>query len=58
MIAEIPLWVLILEAAGGDPLRAAELEDSVSQTWWERYMLYRQEKAKADREERKRLGKK
>jgi len=48
-------WVLILEAANGDPLRASELERELTQGWWERYLVYRIEKAQAERDEQRKF---
>ena len=44
---EVPLWVSILQAASGDPLRAQELEEKLSATWWRRYQEYVREQNKA-----------
>lgn len=44
---ELPLWVVILDAAEGDPLRAQEMEERLSREWWERWMIYTREKARA-----------
>ena len=46
-MTDLPLWVLSLEAAGGDPLRAQEIEELVSEKWWARMMVYRREMARA-----------
>jgi len=46
-VTDLPLWVLCLEAAGGDPLRAQEIEERVSERWWARLMVYRREMARA-----------
>ena len=49
-----PLWLLVLEAAQGDPLRAQVIEAELSRVWWERWLIYRQEQGKAiEIEERK-----
>ena len=42
----MPTWILLLEAAGYDPLRAMEIEDKISQEWWERWMLDRDMRVK------------
>ncbi len=42
-----PLWALVLEAAGMDPLRAQVIEDQVSAEWWMRYVTYRRAEAQA-----------
>ena len=47
--------MLILEAANGDPLRASELERELTQGWWERYLVYRIEKAQAERDEQRKF---
>jgi hypothetical protein len=47
---EVPLWVIILNAAGGDPLRAMEIEERISQEWWERMGEYNSIKADVDKE--------
>jgi hypothetical protein len=36
--------LLILEAAGYDPLRAQEIEESVTQEWWERFRYEREQR--------------
>lgn len=51
---EIPLWVMVLEAAGDDPLRAQEMEGQLSQLWWDRWMVNRRFRAEAQERERKR----
>jgi hypothetical protein len=33
--------VLVLEAAGYDPLRAREIYEQVDQVWWERFLYDR-----------------
>jgi len=38
---------VILEAAGYDPLRAQELEASVTEEWWERWLMDRNERVNA-----------
>ena len=40
MPSDIPLWVSILEAANGDPLRAQELEETLTKDWWLKYKAY------------------
>jgi hypothetical protein len=42
-----PQWHFILEAAGFDPLRAMEIEGRVSQEWWERWFVDREERLRA-----------
>jgi hypothetical protein len=39
-----PTWALILEAAGWDPLRAQEIEKHLSQTWWARWLIEREQR--------------
>jgi len=34
------MWVLILEAASGDPLRAQEIEETLTKEWWLKYRAY------------------
>jgi hypothetical protein len=41
------LWHFILEAGGYDPLRAQEIEAQVSQEWWERWWVDREERIRA-----------
>ena len=43
----VPSWVVILEAAGGDPLRAQEIENEVNQLWYERWSLWNKLKSQA-----------
>ncbi len=38
-----PLWLVLLDAAKGDPLQAMHMEAELNQVWWERYMVYRDE---------------
>ena len=45
----VPSWVAILEAAEGDPLRAMEIEEEISQEWWERYALWNKLKAEGQK---------
>lgn len=46
-MTDLPIWVVTLEAASGDPLRAQEIEDQVSELWWTRLLVYRRETARA-----------
>jgi hypothetical protein len=46
------LWVLILEAAGYDPLRAQEIVEGVNQVWWERWMVDRRHRLEAEKKAR------
>ena len=32
----------MLEAAGGDPLKAQDMEARLTETWWTRWLAYRQ----------------
>jgi hypothetical protein len=36
-----------MEAAQGDPLRAQEIEERLSETWFERWMAWRQASSEA-----------
>jgi len=49
--APVEPWVIILNAADNDPLRAQEIEEDLSQYWWERYLIYRKEQSIAQQEE-------
>ncbi len=40
--AKPPPWANILAAADGDPLRAQEIENGVSELWWERWLALMQ----------------
>jgi hypothetical protein len=40
----------MLEAANGDPLRAAEIEKNIDVLWWKRWLLMRH--AKSEKEDR------
>jgi len=51
-----PVWVLILEAAGYDPLRAQEIEDNLTETWWNRWMYDREQRIKIEQAKRKTHG--
>lgn len=42
-----PLWLMLIEAAHGDPLRAQEIEAGLNQVWAERYFVYRDELGQA-----------
>lgn len=46
----MPFWVAILEAAGGDPLRAQEMEAGLTREWWEYWTIYHSERMKAAKE--------
>jgi len=46
----VPVWVVLLDMANGDPLRAAQIEDELTQEWWERAVVYRSELAQAQKE--------
>ena len=43
----VPSWVVILEAAAGDPLRAQEIENGVNKFWYERWSLWNKLKSQA-----------
>jgi len=40
---------LILEAAGYDPLRAQEIEERLTQEWWDRWIVDRDVRVKQTR---------
>lgn len=42
---DVPQWVLILEAAKLDPVRAAEIEEQSTQKWWARYLAFKRKLA-------------
>lgn len=46
-VANAPLWLVLLDATKGDPLRAQEMEAGLSRVWWERYQVYRDEYGRA-----------
>jgi hypothetical protein len=48
-----PEWAIILEAAHGDPLRAQEIEESVSAEWWHRWLADRNTRAEVQASEKK-----
>jgi hypothetical protein len=37
----LPAWYYCLEMAGGDPLKAAQIEEEITEEWWERYFKWR-----------------
>jgi hypothetical protein len=45
----VPLWFLVLEAAGYNPLLAQQFSDELRPEWWMRYMTYRDEKVQIDK---------
>jgi len=50
----VPTWLMILEAADHDPLRAQEIEDQVTARWWHRWLAWREEYGKEqERQSRK-----
>ena len=49
MVYDPPLWLMILDAAQGDPLKAQEIEAGLSSYWWERWLIYRKEQGNAER---------
>ena len=52
--AEPGWWVLIMDAAQGDPLKAQQMEENLSETWWERWLEWHTATAKvADEQARK-----
>ncbi len=46
-VDDLPVWALAFDAANGDPLRAQEIEEQVSERTWMRYLAYRREQARA-----------
>jgi hypothetical protein len=38
---------LLLEAAGYDPLRAQEIDENITELWWERWLYDREQRIKA-----------
>jgi hypothetical protein len=38
---DVPPWVALLD--GNDALRAQEIEERLSQEWWERWLIYREQ---------------
>ena len=50
-----PLWLVLMDAAGGDPLKAMHMEAELSQEWFERYLVYRQELGRAAKAQEARL---
>ena len=55
--ASAPLWLVILEAARFDPLRAQEIEAGLSEDWWTNYMVYRRNQGIVNREAEAKRGK-
>lgn len=47
--ARAPLWASILLAANGDPLRAQEIEERVTEEWWERWKVWTDAQGEAKR---------
>ena len=47
--ASLPLEIILLEAANGDPLRAMEIEDRLPLRWWKWYVVNRNAMAKAQK---------
>ena len=54
--AKPPIWAIILDAAGGDPLRAQKIEENITGYWWSRYLAYRQEQSRVAREHEIRIN--
>lgn len=50
----MPQWFIVLEAAGWDPLRAQDMEERLTQAWWERYRVFRKEREAVDEWEQQR----
>ena len=42
--------MIVLDAAGGDPLRAQEIENGVSERWWSYALIYREQQTQAHKE--------
>jgi hypothetical protein len=53
--ADVPLWFLVMDAAGGDPLRAQAIYENVSRDWWEYFKLYRTEQGKHSKEQKRKF---
>lgn len=49
-----PVWAVILSMAQGDPLRAQEIEEGLTEEWWFRWLAWNSEMNRA--EERKKRG--
>jgi len=47
--AYVPQWVLILQAADFDPLRAQEIEERLTGRWWNYYQVATRERTKVER---------
>lgn len=41
------IWTNCLDMAHGDPLRAKEIYETLDETWWERWIVWHNEKHKA-----------
>ena len=52
----VPEWVLALDAANGDPLRAREIFEQVDERWWTYHMIYREAQADAQKEQERKRG--
>ncbi|MFA5457715.1 MAG: hypothetical protein WC261_08815, partial [Synergistaceae bacterium] len=48
-----PYWAVVLEAAGYDPLRAQEMEEKLTEIWWERWLVDRNERVFRDNQRSK-----
>jgi len=44
---------VVLEAAGYDPLRAQEMEEKLTEVWWERWLIDRNERVFRDNQRSK-----
>lgn len=45
----------ILSAAGGDPLRAQEIEERLTPYWWRCWQIYTREKGRAEKEQLRKI---
>jgi len=54
--AYVPFWFQILDAAGFDPLRAQVMEQELTGRWWHYHEIAQSERAKAERQMRRRNG--
>lgn len=49
------MWVLVLEAAGGNPLIAQQMENELTEEWWDRWIIDRDTRMKqAERDAKRR----
>lgn len=45
--AKLPMWAQAMAAAKGDPLRAMEIEERLSEEWFWRWRAWDEEQARA-----------